>query len=74
MELDKNQKDLIYDLIFSKNKSYKINLSEYLSNIYEYEHFIEEIKKILKRANVKIVNSNINLNNKMVIWELKVKK
>lgn len=72
MEEKKNQ--LIYDLIFSDQKDFIIDISEYVDNIYKYEDFILEIKKILKKSKVTIKDSVINTDIKTVIWELKVSK
>lgn len=70
-----NKKDgLIYDLIFSKYDEFKIDVSEYVSNIYDYEEFIREIKGILKKSKVKIIKSEVKLDSKTVIWMLKVSK
>lgn len=70
----KKEDDLIYDLIFSEKESYKIDISEYISDIYQYEDFIDKIKKILKKSKVKIIISDTIMSSKTVIWELKVKK
>jgi dihydroneopterin aldolase len=70
----KKEDDLIYDLIFSEKESYKIDISDYIVDIYTYEEFIEKIKKILKKSKVKIISSNTLMSSKTVIWELKVKK
>ena len=70
----KKEDDLIYDLIFSEKESFKIDISEYISDIYQYEDFIDKIKKILKKSKVKIVISDTLMSSKTVIWELKVKK
>jgi len=72
--MKKSQDDLIYDLIFSDKESYKIDISDYLNDIYQYEEFIEKIKKILKKSKVKIIISDTLMSSKTVIWELKVKK
>lgn len=72
MEERKNQ--LIYDLIFSEQKDFMIDISEFTENIYKYEEFIIEIKKILKKSKVTIKDSYINTDIKTVIWELKVSK
>lgn len=72
MEEKKNQ--LIYDLIFSDQKDFIIDISEYIDNIYKYEDFILEIKKILKKSKVIIKDSYINTDIKTIIWELKVSK
>jgi hypothetical protein len=66
--------DLIYDLIFSEKSTFNIDISEYISDIYSYTEFIEEVKKILKKSKVKILKSSIIRDSKTVIWELKVKK
>lgn len=70
----KNRDDLIYDLIFSDNVQYKIDVSEYVSDIYKYEEFVTEIKKVLKKSKVSIVRSSVLLDSKTATWELKVKK
>ena len=70
----KKEDDLIYDLIFSEKENYKIDISDYIVDIYTYEEFIERIKKILKKSKVKVVSSSTLMSSKTVIWELKVKK
>ena len=70
----KKEDDLIYDLIFSEKESFKIDISDYLSDIYQYEEFIEKMKKILKKSKVKVILSDTKMSSKTVIWELKVKK
>lgn len=72
--MKKKEDDLIYDLIFSTEENFKIDISDYLSDIYKYEEFIDKIKKILKKSKVKIVISDTIMSSKTVIWELKVKK
>jgi len=72
--MKKKEDDLIYDLIFSTEENFKIDISDYLSDIYKYEEFIDRIKKILKKSKVKIVISDTIMSSKTVIWELKVKK
>ncbi len=72
--MKKNEDDLIYDLIFSEKENFRIDISEYLSDIYQYEDFIERIKKILKKSKVKVIISETLMSSKTVIWELKVKK
>lgn len=70
---DKEDK-LIYDLIFSNIEVFNIDISEYISDIYDYEDFILKIKCVLKKSRVKIVKSYTKMSSKTVIWELKVKK
>lgn len=70
----KNRDDLIYDLIFSETLQYKIDVSEYVEDIYKYEEFVAEIKKVLKKSKVAIVRSSVLLDSKTATWELKVKK
>lgn len=65
---------LIYDLIFSENNDFTINISEYITDIYKYDKFVDEIKKILKKSKVTIVKEKINLDTNSVIWEIKVSK
>jgi hypothetical protein len=70
----KSEDDLIYDLIFSEKESFKIDISEYILDIYQYDDFINKIKKILKKSKVKIIISDSLMSSKTVIWNLKVKK
>lgn len=71
--LNKEDK-LIYDLIFSDIESFNIDISDYISDIYEFEDFILKIKNILKKSKVKIITSDTKMSSKTVVWELKVKK
>jgi predicted transcriptional regulator with HTH domain len=66
--------ELIYDLIFSDVTSYRIDIAEYLDDIYGYEEFVAEIKRVLKKSKVNIVKSSVLVDSKTAIWELKVKK
>lgn len=70
----KNKEELIYDLIFSDNIDYKIDISEYLEDVYKYDRFIEEIKSVLKKSKVSIVKEKVDLDTKSAIWNLKVKR
>lgn len=70
----KTKDDLIYDLIFSDSIKYNIDISEYISDIYKYDEFVTEIKKVLRKSKVSIVKSTVMLNSKTATWELKVKK
>ncbi len=70
----KDKKDLIFDLIFSSENHFLIDLGEYVDNIYLYDDFVEEIKIILKKSKVTVAKSTIKVDSKTAIWELKVKK
>lgn len=70
----KSKDDLLYDLIFSDKNSYHIDISEYIDDIYTHNEFVSDIKKILKKSKVSIVKSNVILDSKTAIWELKVRK
>jgi hypothetical protein len=70
----KNKEDLIYDLIFSENLDYNINISEYIEDIYKYDKFIEDIKGVLRKSKVSVIKEKIDLETENVIWNLKVKK
>lgn len=70
----KDKNDLIYDLIFSSENNYTIDIGNYISDIYKYDEFVDEIKQILQKSKVIIVNNSIDVNSKSVIWKLKVKK
>ena len=70
----KTKDELIYDLIFSETTIYRIDIAEYLDDIYKYEEFVGEIKKVLKKSKVNIVKSSVLVDSKTAIWELKVKK
>ena len=70
----KTKDDLIYDLIFSDNLDYEIDISEYIEDIYKYDKFVEYIKSILKKSKVSIVKDKLELETRKAIWTLKVKK
>jgi hypothetical protein len=68
------KEELIYDLIFSQNKEFNIDISKYIDDIYKYEDFISEIRKVLKMSKVITIDSKINIDSKTAIWKLKVNK
>ena len=70
----KNKDELIYDLIFSEKFDYEIDMANYIEDIYKYEDFVTEIKKVLKKSKVKIIKSEVKLDSKTAIWQLKVNK
>ena len=70
----KNQEDLIYKLIFSKEDNFTILVSEYIIDIYKYTTFIKEIKSVLKKSQVSIIKENVEVTLNEVKWSLKVKK
>lgn len=70
----KDREALIYDLIFSDKVDYEINVAEYIVDIYKYDYFIADIKKILKKSKVSIISDKIDLEPKKVMWKIKVKK
>lgn len=70
----KNRDDLIYDLIFSDKLQYKIDISEYVDDIYKYEEFVSGIKDVLKKSKVSVVKSSVILDSRTAIWDLIVKK
>lgn len=70
----KNKEDLIYDLIFGIKEEYKINISDYLEELYKYDRFIDEVKSILKKSKVSVITERMELSENGPIWILKVKK
>lgn len=70
----KNKDDLIYDLIFSEKIEYLIDIADFIEDIYKYEDFVSEIKKVLKKSKVKIIKSDVLIDVKTAVWKLKVEK
>lgn len=70
----KSTDDLIYDLIFNESTEFKIDIAEYIEDIYQYEDFVTDMKEVLKKSKVKIVKSSVDIDSKTAIWNLKVKK
>ena len=70
----KSTDDLIYDLIFNESTEFKIDISDYIEDIYQYEDFVADMKEVLKKSKVKIVKSSVDIDSKTAIWNLKVKK
>jgi hypothetical protein len=40
----KDKEELIYDLIFSEKLEYKIDIADYVDDIYQYDDFVEDMK------------------------------
>lgn len=70
----KKTDDLIYDLIFSRETYFLIDISDYIEDIYQYENFIIKLREILKKSKVYIVKNEVLVDSKTVMWELKVRK
>ena len=70
----RDKDSLIYDLIFSDQKEFVIDVGEYIPDLYKFDEFISEIKLILKKSKVSIVRNSVDVDSKSVIWKLKVKK
>tara|TARA_Y100000389_G_scaffold150392_1_gene149951 strand:- start:704 stop:916 length:213 start_codon:yes stop_codon:yes gene_type:complete len=68
------KEELLYDLIFSKKEDFIIDISDYIENIYDHKEFVDEIKNILKKSKVVIINSDVILDLKTATWKIKVKK
>lgn len=69
-----NKEDLIFDLIFGEKINFRIDIADYIEDIYMYESFISDIKKVLKKSKVSIISSEVLMDSKTVTWELKVNK
>jgi hypothetical protein len=65
---------LIYDMIFGDESEFTIDVSKYVSDIYNYDEFISEIKDILRKSKVSIINNSVDVDSKTVIWKIKVRK
>lgn len=74
LDVVKTKDDLIYDLIFSNQKDFYIDISDYVLDIYKYQDFVQEIKSVLKKSKVKVIKSDVKLDSKTAIWILKVNK
>ncbi len=70
----KQKDDLIYDLIFSESIDFTIDIGDYITDIYKYDEFVDEIKEILRKSKVSIITNSIDVNSKTVTWKLKVRK
>jgi hypothetical protein len=70
----KQKDDLIYDLIFSESMDFTIDIGDYITDIYKYDEFVDEIKEILRKSKVSIITNSIDVNSKTVTWKLKVRK
>jgi hypothetical protein len=70
----KNKDNLVYDLIFSEKNQFTIDVGDYISDIYKYGDFVDEIKDILRKSKVSIITNSVDVDSKTVIWKLKVRK
>jgi hypothetical protein len=66
--------ELIYELIFGEKDEFLIDIGNYIENIYEYDQFIDDMKKVLKISRVKIISTSVDVNSRSVTWKLKLKK
>lgn len=70
--------DLIYELIFSDETEFTINMKDYIKKIHRYEKFIEEIRDIIFKGKVNIISEEVevvNVSKKIeIIWTIKLSK
>jgi hypothetical protein len=69
-----SKEKLIYDLIFGEETEFIIDVGNYVENLYKYDDFIDEIKEVLRKSKVSILNNSIDVDSKTVTWKLKVRK
>ena len=69
-----NKDELLYDLIFSKEDYFVIDISNYINDIYEHKEFTDDIRSILKKSKVTIVKSDLILDSKTATWKIKIRK
>ena len=69
-----NYEKLLYDLIFSEEDEYEINISKYIEDIYEYDKFMEKVENVLSKSEVMIIDNDVDVKSDEIIWILKVKK
>jgi len=72
-----NKDELIYNLIFSEDGIYHINIADYIEPLYRYKYdrFIKEIKKILELSKVEIERESLNIDSiSQIIWVIKTRK
>jgi len=70
----KKKDELIYDLIFSENEDFVIDVGAYIPDIYKYDEFVDEIKEILRKSKVSIITNSLDVDSKTVTWKLKVRR
>ena len=69
-----SKEELIYDLIFGDKKEFTIDIGEFVEDINKYDEFVDELKDILRKSKVSIIQNSIDVDSKTVTWKLKVKK
>jgi hypothetical protein len=65
---------LIYEMIFGEENEFVIDIGNYISDIYNYDEFINEVKSILRRSKVSVISNSVDVDAKTVIWKIKVRK
>lgn len=72
MGADKDK--LLYDLIFSEQEDFSVDVSSYVEDLRTHMEFIGEIRDILRRSKVSIINQKVNVDSDTVTWSVKVRK
>jgi hypothetical protein len=70
----KERDKLLYELIFSEEEDFVIDVSDYVEDLRTHMEFIGGIRDILRRSKVSIINHNVNVDSNTVTWTLKVRK
>jgi hypothetical protein len=69
-----SKEELIYELIFGETDEFIIDVGIYVENLHKYDDFIDEIKDVLRKSKVAIINNSLDIDSKTVTWKLKVRK
>ena len=69
------KEDLIYELIFSDEVEFTIEISQYVDESYKYDRFMREIKKILKKSSILLEKQKLDIVSVSEInWYLKINR
>jgi hypothetical protein len=65
---------LINELLFGKYTNFKIEVMDYIKDIYNSDEFVADTKIIIKRGKVQIVKEKVIVDKESVIWEFTIKR
>lgn len=65
---------LIDELLFGKYTKFKIEVMDYIKDIYNSDEFVADTKIIIKRGKVQIVKEKVIVDKESVIWEFTIKR
>jgi hypothetical protein len=64
----------MYNILFSNETKFEVNLNEYLNNPYKFEDFTITILTWLEEAKITVIDEEFFFHKKKMLWIINIKR